>query len=140
MVFRLFSFIKILLGLLFVYSGVMKLIDVDSFILTIYKVKFLTYYHSIIIGYCIIFLEIVFGVFLLANLYSKFALIALIFMLLTFTIFLLSVIIFELEIESCNCFGSFKNTCISYFDIGRNIFLIRINLIALKFEEKHEKA
>lgn len=131
--------LKMLFGFIFICSSIFKVSDLESFVIVIYKINFLNYEMSWTIAVIIVLIEMVAGICIVINLYSKLMLIILFGMLSFFTVFISIVILFQLEIESCRCFGAMSSSHLSYFDIIRNLFLIITSILILKLQVKYEK-
>lgn len=130
--------LRILLGALFVFSGYMKLLDMEEFIRVIYKINFISYDGAATLAILIIGFELLLGALLILGLFIKQTLLLTLFMLIGFTAFLAVVLIFKLEVKGCGCFGKLSKSQITYWEILRNLFLISITgLLILKMKICH---
>ena len=100
------SAIKVLLGLVFIVSAVLKLLDMDSFEIYIYSYHFFSLNFSFIVARLAIILELVFGIGLISHCLHKLVWWGSMAMLMGYTLLL----IYALTIgrsDSCRCFGDF---------------------------------
>lgn len=98
--------IKILLGLVFIASAVLKLCELDLFELYIYSYHFLSLNLSFLVARVVIIAELVFGIGLVSNTLHKFYCWGSMAMLLGYTL-LLMYAIFSGRTDSCHCFGDY---------------------------------
>ncbi len=124
---RIFIAIRILLASIFVLSGVLKLIDINSFAKALGAFKLLTETQLNIMIYVIPILELVLALGLLAGIKTHWFGNAITLMLLGFTAVLLAKI-FEGEEISCNCFGALSSGKIDYTTIIRNLILTLMSI------------
>jgi uncharacterized membrane protein YphA (DoxX/SURF4 family) len=123
---------RILLGVVFLFSGYIKAQDIDGFIAVIYKIQFIPYIIANSLGIAIIVIELLIGIFLILGLYFTFTLRITFLILIIFTLFLSIVVIFKLEIDGCGCFGYLSKKNISILDIFKNILLLFIIILVFK--------
>ena len=98
--------IRILIGLLFIYSGVIKFISLESFELLIFnQLKFIPWLPSTILARSIVGVEILLGLLLCAKIYSKFTIKLSASILIIFNIYLVWLFIAKGNDENCGCFG-----------------------------------
>ncbi len=128
----IFNIIKYFVGLFFLVSAVLKLVDFQNSILFFSDIFKLTFGWSKFGLFLIILLELVFAS---AMMQTKFKIqlvySAMIVILLLFSG--ISLIFFGLDIENCGCFGTIIQTD-PILTIGKNILLIGLIL----FLKKHE--
>ena len=98
--------LKILLGLVFILSGVLKLIDIDKFELYVYSFNFLCLSFSYIAARLLIAFEFLLGVSLVANVFNKYVVRTTLAMLVGFTLFLVYLIVIGRN-DNCHCFGEY---------------------------------
>ena len=98
--------LKILLGLVFILSGVLKLIDIDKFELYVYSFNFLSLSFSYIVARLLIAFEFLLGVSLVANVFNKYVVRTTLAMLVGFTLFLVYLIVIGRN-DNCHCFGEY---------------------------------
>ena len=100
------SVLKVLLGLLFIVSAVLKLIDMDSFEIYIYSYHFFSLNASFIVARLAIILELVLGLGLISHCLHKLMWWGGMAMLVGYSLLL----IYALKLgrtDSCHCFGDF---------------------------------
>jgi uncharacterized membrane protein YphA (DoxX/SURF4 family) len=131
---NVFVLSRIILGLVFLVSGYLKAMDIQSFAGTIYKIQFFTFQLAYFTAIIIVGLELLLGLFLVSGLYLNHILKVSFILLSAFTIFLLFVLVFDLQIN-CNCFGSLSKKNINSFDVLRNIIILSLNYILIKCRE-----
>lgn len=98
--------LRVIVGLVFLASAVMKLISIDSFEIYIFSFEWLGLSLSYLAARAIIAAEFTLGIWLLANPKSRFPYMATMLMLIGFTGFLTYLALIGNK-ESCHCFGSF---------------------------------
>lgn len=122
------TFCRITIGLLFLYSFLTKIHNVDQFAQTISNLKFLPPKLSKKIAFSVLIGEL--GVVGMALVGSRFLPIAFVFasLLLTgFSLVLAWVLLRHIQ-TSCNCFGTSKNN-ITIYDLFRNIGFLACTVI-----------
>src|SRR6056297_567164 len=96
--------LRILTGLIFIFSGITKLISLDHFELYIYSFKIFSLNISFIISRLIISIEFILGLLLIIGLYRKKVWWLTMGLLVAFSIFLLVLLLLGYS-GNCNCFG-----------------------------------
>jgi uncharacterized membrane protein YphA (DoxX/SURF4 family)/peroxiredoxin len=115
--------LRILFGLLFIFSGVTKVSDVSAFQDAIMKFAVIPDYYVEFVSYVICLLEILIGFCITFNLFTTLMLQIMIYTLVLFT----SVIVVQLVQGgdiSCGCFGDLSSDKIDELTVVRNIVLI----------------
>ncbi|MBU0765960.1 MAG: DoxX family protein [Bacteroidetes bacterium] len=127
--------LRVLLGLVFIYSGMAKLYPAEPFELFIFDRGIFDFTLSVILVRLIIGTEIALGVVLLINIFTKIFIRLTVLLLIIFTGFLIYMAIFKTETENCNCFGEyFALTTVE--SIIKNLILIGLSIfIILKNKE-----
>jgi uncharacterized membrane protein YphA (DoxX/SURF4 family) len=100
------SALKVLLGLVFIVSAILKVVDMDKFEIYIYSYHFFSLNFSFIVARLVIILELVLGIGLVSHCLHKLMWWGSVAMLLGYTLLL----IYALTIgrtDSCHCFGDF---------------------------------
>jgi thiol-disulfide isomerase/thioredoxin len=98
--------LKVLLGLVFIVSAVLKVFDMDRFEIYVYSYHFFSLNFSFLVARAAIIVELVLGIGLVSNTLHKFYWWGSMAMLLGYTLLL----IYALHIgrtDSCHCFGDF---------------------------------
>ena len=98
--------LKVLLGLVFIVSAVLKVLDMDRFEIYIYSYHFFSLNFSFLVARAAIIIELVLGVGLVSNTLHRFYWWGSMVMLLGYTLLL----IYALHLgrtDSCHCFGDF---------------------------------
>ena len=98
------TILRILLGLFFVSTAVMKLISLDNFEIYIFTFKIFSFNFAALMARAIIAAEFVLGVFLIAKIFYKQTWWLTLLMLIGFTGLLLYTAIFRND-DNCHCFG-----------------------------------
>lgn len=98
--------IKILLGLLFIASAVLKVLDMDRFELYIYSYHFFSLNFSFLVARAAIILESVLGICLVTNIFHKQVWWASMAMLGAYTLLLIYAL-YAGRTDSCHCFGDY---------------------------------
>lgn len=115
--------LRILFGLLFIFSGVTKVTNVSAFQDAIMNFAIIPDYYVEFVSYIICLLEILIGFCITFNLLTTLMLQIMIYVLVLFT----SVIVVQLVQGgdiSCGCFGDLSSDKIDELTVGRNIVLI----------------
>lgn len=132
-------FIKILqifLGILFLYSGIFKILNIFEFSLTCAKYGILPERFVNLFSLIIPFFEIFSGFFLLIGIFIKGASFIISFMLFIFTIAIFYVVLKGSHFE-CGCFEIFgKEPETNILLILRNIFLMLLSINLFIFSNK----
>lgn len=98
--------LKVLLGLVFIVSAVLKIVDLDSFEIYVYSYHFFSLNFSFLVARAAIILELVLGIGLVSNTLHKLYWWGSMAMLMGYTLLL----IYALHLgrtDSCHCFGDF---------------------------------
>lgn len=99
--------LRILLGLVFIFSGLTKLFPIEYFEVLLVKNHILNWFLAPYIARLFIGLELTIGILLILGTRIKFTLYMAISLLLVFTGYLLWSYIFQGNSENCGCFGTF---------------------------------
>lgn len=100
------SSLKVLLGLVFIVSAVLKLLDMDKFEIYIYSYHFFSLTASFMVARLAIILELVLGIGLISNCLHKLMWWGSMVMLVVYTLLLLYALV-EGRTDSCHCFGDY---------------------------------
>ena len=98
--------IRLLLGVLFIGTAVLKLLSIDSFEVYIYSFDIFSYTATTFFSRLLIFIELFIGTSLILKIKFKQIWWLTMLMMVGFTIFLVYVAIFRND-SNCNCFGDF---------------------------------
>ena len=131
----IFHSFRILIALVFIISGIIKLLSAKDFISSINSFEVVPVSLQLPIGYLIIMLEIVLGVLILLNVKLNFSLKTIISILIIFTAFLIVKYSEGAEV-SCGCFGDLSTGKISISNILRNLILIIVAIVVLSYNIK----
>lgn len=100
------SALKVLLGLVFLVSAVLKILEIDRFEIYIYSFHFFSLNFSFLVARAAIILELVLGIGLIANYLHKLMWWGSVAMLMGYSLLLLYAIVVG-RTDSCHCFGDF---------------------------------
>ena len=100
------SAVKILLGLVFIISAVLKILEMDHFEIYIYSFRFFSLNFSFLVARAAVIAELVLGIGLLANYLHKLMWWGSVAMLAGYSILLMYAIVVG-RTDSCHCFGDF---------------------------------
>lgn len=98
--------LKVLLGLMFIVSAILKVFDMDKFELYIYSYHFFSLNFSFLVARAAIIAELVLGIGLVSNCFHKLMWWGSVAMLAGYTLLLLYAQIIG-RTDSCHCFGEF---------------------------------
>lgn len=125
--------LKVLLGLVFIVSAVLKIIDMDKFEIYVYSYHFFSLNFSFLVARAAIIVELVLGIGLVSNVLHKLMWWGSMAMLVGYTLLLLYALILG-RTDNCHCFGDFLQ-----FDpkqsIFKNIVLMGLFLLIYKAKE-----
>jgi len=97
---------KVLLGLLFIASAILKVVDMDQFEIYVFSYHFFSLNASFLVARAAIILELVLGIGLVSNTLHKLYWWGSMAMLLGYTLLLLYAL-YQGRTDSCHCFGDF---------------------------------
>lgn len=125
--------LKVLLGLVFVVSAVLKIIDMDKFEIYVYSYHFFSLNFSFLVARAAIIVELVLGIGLVSNVMHKLMWWGSMAMLAGYTLLLIYALILG-RTDNCHCFGDFLQ-----FDpkqsILKNIVLMGLFLLIYRAKE-----
>jgi len=98
--------LKVLLGLMFIVSAVLKVFDTDRFEIYIYSYHFFSLNFSFLVARAAIIIELVLGIGLVSNTLHKFYWWGSMAMLFGYTLLLIYALVIG-RTDSCHCFGDF---------------------------------
>jgi len=126
--------VKILLGLVFIVSAVLKVLDMDRFELYIYSYHFFSLNLSFLVARAAIILELVLGVCLVTNVFHKQVWWASMAMLGFYTLLLIYALLMG-RTDSCHCFGDFLQLDPKQ-SLLKNVALMLLFLLVYRVEER----
>lgn len=130
---RILTTIRFILGIIFLVSGIGKLISASEaqYLVELLATKFywLIEYSSFIVMATSI-IELVIAVFLLWGKYLKWALSAMLLMLIGFSSVLFYFYLQGMNVEGCGCFGAFGFSSGLEFTLIRNLVLMALVIVA----------
>lgn len=98
--------LKVLLGLIFIVSAILKIVDMDRFEIYIYSYHFFSLNFSFLVARAAIILELVLGIGLVSNISHKLFWWGSMAMLVGYTLLLIYALIIG-RTDNCHCFGDF---------------------------------
>lgn len=129
------SLLRIILGSLFVFSGILKWIDIPAFLIDLRSYSFLSIEIIRLLAATLPVVEVFLGIMMIINYKSSWAAICLTIMISVFTIAIIW-ILYSGNKVSCGCFGSNKSP-ISWWSVIRNLSII--SLLILWWHVKRNK-
>jgi len=118
---------QILLSIIFIFSGIEKISDVNYFSISLNNYKIFPLFSQNIIVIIFPWIELIFGILLLFGFYKKEISMIFAFFLFGFIVLIFISILRGLDIE-CGCFGTLSSVKIGYMKIYENILLLIISL------------
>ena len=103
---RLARILKLLLGLLFIVSAILKIVDMDKFEIYVYSYHFFSLNFSFLIARAAIILELVLGIGLISNCFHRLMWWGSVLMLLGYTGLLVYALVLG-RTDNCHCFGDY---------------------------------
>ncbi len=131
-IFYLITIMRVFIGLIFTFSAIMKIIDLQAFYISLIKFNLLPDSFINVFKWSIPLFELFLGIAILLNKKIEIFLELLIYLLTFFTTIVFSKILAGQDI-SCSCFGNLSNSKIDYYMIIRNVSLIIIIFFILLF-------
>ncbi len=126
--------IRLLLGVFFIGTAVLKLLSIDNFEVYIYSFGIVNFVTTTVLSRLLIFIELIIGISLILKIFYKKIWWLTVLMMAGFTIFLIYAAIFRND-SNCHCFGSLIEMNPSQSIIKNIIVLILILII--KNEKSH---
>ena len=127
------SLLKVLLGLVFIVSAVLKLFDMDQFEIYIYSYHFFSLNASFMVARLAIILELVLGIGLISNCLHKLMWWGSVAMLIGYTLLLIYALTLG-RTDSCHCFGDFLQLDPKQ-SLIKNLVLLFLFLLIYRMEE-----
>lgn len=127
--------LRVLVGVMFITTAIMKLFSLDEFELYIYSFEILNFVTVTIFARLLIAFEFLIGVFLIAKIQYKYTWWLTMLTMIGFTLFLIYAAIFRND-SNCHCFGDFIELN-PVSSIVKNLITIGI-LLLIKNEEDYQ--
>lgn len=120
--------LRIVAGLAFVLSAVLKYLSIDSFDMYIYEHQLFGYVVTETLTRCLVAAEFCLGVMMILGVWPRFTKYSVLGLLAAFTLYLLLLpYLFDVDTENCHCFGDFFQLN-RWQSVLKNIVLISIML------------
>lgn len=129
------TIIRILIGLMFIVSAVLKIFSLDTFEIYIYSLDFFGFVFSGFVARCVIAAELLLGSFLIAKILYKPTWWLTMAMMVVFTLFLVYVALFRND-ANCHCMGELVELNPAW-SIVKNLVLILLLLLIRKEDNWH---
>ena len=129
------TIIRILIGLMFIVSAVLKIFSLDTFEIYIYSLDFFGFVFSGFVARCVIAAELLLGSFLIAKILYKPTWWLTMAMMVVFTLFLVYVALFRND-ANCHCMGELVELNPAR-SIVKNLVLILLLLLIRKEDDWH---
>ena len=129
------TIIRILIGLMFIVSAVLKIFCLDTFEIYIYSLDFFGFVFSGFVARCVIAAELLLGSFLIAKILYKPTWWLTMAMMIVFTLFLVYVALFRND-ANCHCMGELVELNPAW-SIVKNLVLILLLLLIRKEDDWH---
>lgn len=127
--------VRSILGVLFIFSGIEKIINPSSFSEAIYNYHMLPIYVINLLAITIPWLELVCGLLLLFAKWTRESAAILIGLMIVFTFSVFIAYTRGLDIE-CGCFGSLNSSKVSIYKLLENIVIIAFTSLIFYYREK----
>ena len=125
--------LNVLLGLVFVVSAVLKIVDMDRFEIYIYSYHFFSLNFSFLVARAAIILELVLGLGLVSHCFHKLMWWGSVAMLAGYTLLLIYALVLG-RTDNCHCFGDFLQFN-PWQSIVKNVVLFLLFLLAYRARE-----
>lgn len=126
---------RIILGLLFIYSGIIKIIDISGFSTSIYNYKLLPDLLINFLAIIIPWIELTAGLLLILGVSIKENAFIINTLLVIFMIAIIINLFRGLDIN-CGCFGTGNETKIGFTKLIENIILFLMGILLMFFDSK----
>lgn len=136
--YQVIEIVRILFSLIFLISGIFKIIDLDSFSMSLNEFNLIPESLLLYFSYALPIIEICLGIGILLKIKINFILQSALFLLVLFTSVIISKISEGADI-SCGCFGNFTEGKIDYITVIRNVSFIIIGLLLKTYYQLKEK-
>ena len=134
---RLALILKILLGILFIVSAILKIADMDKFEIYIYSYHFFSLNFSFLVARAAIIIELVLGIGLVSNCFHKLMWWGSVLMLLGYTGLLVYAMVLG-RTDNCHCFGDYLQFN-PWQSILKNVVLLALFALIFKVKGWHFK-
>lgn len=128
--------LRIIFGLLFIFSGIVKLVDLNLFQESVIKFNLINENLIKPVIYGLPFIEIILGLAVVVNFRTSFIMQIIVFMLALFTAVVVAKI-FEGAQINCSCFGEFSSSNIDSITVIRNIVLMIWAILLIFYYEEN---
>ena len=122
--------LKMLLGVVFVVSAVLKILDMDKFEIYVYSYHFFSLNFSFLVARAAIILELVLGIGLISNCFHKLMWWGSVVMLVGYTLLLIYAQVIG-RTDNCHCFGDFLQFN-PWQSILKNLVLLALFVLVYK--------
>ena len=129
--------LKVLLGLVFVFSAIVKVIDMDKFEIYIYSYHFFSLNFCFLVARAAIIVELVLGIGLISNCFHKLMWWGSMAMLAFYTLFLGYALVIGRD-DNCHCFGDVLQFN-PWQSVLKNLVLMALFALVYKVKEFHFK-
>lgn len=126
--YHLILTLQTILGIIFIFSGITKAIDITKFAEALANFRLLNDNLINVIKYALPIIEILLGIFIIFNFYSSLPS-SIASLVLSFFTALIVAKLFEGEQISCGCFGALSSDRLDILSVVRNLILILIGII-----------
>lgn len=125
--------LKVLLGLVFIVSAVLKILDMDKFEIYIYSYHFFSLNCSFLVARVAIIMELILGIGLVSNCLHKIMWWGSMVMLIGYTLLLLYALVLG-RTDNCHCFGDYLQFN-PWQSMIKNVVLVLLFLLVYKVKE-----
>ncbi len=132
--YLLFIF-RVILGLIFIYSGIMKIIDTPGFSNSIYNYRLLPDFLINFLAIILPWIEFITGLLLLLGITIKENTLIINALLIIFIIAVIINLFRGLDIN-CGCFGTGNGTKIGFAKLVENSFLLFMGILLMLFDSR----
>lgn len=129
--------LKVILGLVFIVSAVLKVFDMDQFEIYVYSYHFFSLNFSYLVARAAIIAELVLGIGLISNCFHKLMWWGSVLMLLGYTLLLVYALVLG-RTDNCHCFGDYLRFN-PWQSILKNLVLLALFALVYKVEGRHLK-
>lgn len=126
-------FLRVLLGVVFIYSSADKVIDPARFAVAVRGYELLPPQLTNLFALVLAWAELLAGVMLVLGVYTRKAAAAVLLLLVIFVVAIATTIVRGMIID-CGCFSNEGGAKTGYWLIARNIFLIAVSLVVMRFD------
>lgn len=121
---------RVVLGLLFAVTGLLKLPDLKGFYVVLVSYNLFPSWFARVNAYVLPVVEVLAGVWLLTGFYLRYSTLFSVLLLFSSTLIVLIVLLKGRKVENCGCYGTMFKTPISWKKFAENVLWLGMSIVA----------